>query len=178
MSSRGFFLTQPNISMKGFLTDHKKKEFQQHKVTCSTNWPENPTLWKESLGENWESISGQFSLNLQRCETGDSVGLFACNFGFIILNKSPNGSPHWIDAWKSETLLSFLVISSLFSSTWFWLYSGNFVNSASKNSWNVKLCQLFTKWLKSVLTKVKFKISENQVMHKERDSIEQAKSVQ
>ena len=31
-----------------------------------------------------------YSLNLQRCETGDSIGLFTSNFALIIQKKSPN----------------------------------------------------------------------------------------
>ena len=31
-----------------------------------------------------------YSLNLRRCETGDSIGLFAWDFAVVIQKKSPN----------------------------------------------------------------------------------------
>ena len=50
---------------------------------------------RRKLGIMPELISGlprynPHSLHLQRCETGDSIGLFACNFGLAIHMKSPN----------------------------------------------------------------------------------------
>ena len=31
-----------------------------------------------------------YSIHMQRCETADSIGLFACDFGLLIQKKSPN----------------------------------------------------------------------------------------
>ena len=52
-----------------------------------------------------EPISGlpcynPYSLNLQRCETGDSVGLFARNFGLLIQKISPNAVQNYILNWN------------------------------------------------------------------------------
>ena len=51
---------------------------------------------QEKLGITPEPISGlprhnPNSLNLQRCETGDSIGPLACDFDLLIQKKSPNG---------------------------------------------------------------------------------------
>ena len=40
---------------------------------------------RRKLGITPEPISGL--INLQRCETGDSIGLFACDFGLLIQKK-------------------------------------------------------------------------------------------
>ena len=47
------------------------------------------------MGITDEPISGlphcnPYSLNLQRCEAGDSIGLFACHSGLLIQKKFPN----------------------------------------------------------------------------------------
>ena len=59
-------------------------------------WPLNLTSFnRKKLGIRPEPISGllcynSYSLNLQRCETGDSIGLFARDVGLLIQKKSPD----------------------------------------------------------------------------------------
>ena len=65
-------------------------------ILCDSSYSTILSIRRKS-GITPEPISDLFgcnpySLNLQSCETGDSIGMFARNFDLLIQNKYPNPS--------------------------------------------------------------------------------------
>ena len=60
------------------------------KIETYWDWAKNEeNTSRRKLGIRHQPMQ-PYSLNLQMCETGDSVGLFVQYFGVLVQNKSPN----------------------------------------------------------------------------------------